>query len=122
MNDISKIEKLIIKTRTSSFNKNNYDVTIPFARFVNSVELYTNYDKSCLVSAGKAEYSSPDEFLNRATPAFQRSNDKWTKEMQVKFIESILNGLYTTIKLFKNLTFLEHLNKNGRFQKSLKAN
>lgn len=33
-------------------------------------------------------------------PEFQRSNDKWTKKMQVKFIENIITGCVTQISLY----------------------
>jgi len=38
----------------------------------------------------------PEKYI----PEFQRSNDKWTKKMQVKFIENIITGCVTQISLY----------------------
>lgn len=95
---IPHIEEMIRETRNSSFNKNCYHVNIRFneyERFIKSFELYTNYEQH-----NSKEIPTPKEFFERAIPGFQRNNDKWTQEMQIKFVENILNGADTTIKLF----------------------
>ena len=58
---------------------------------------------------GRAEYKVDytkdkeflDEWLNKATPLFQRANNKWTEEMQISFIQNLLKGYATTILFFR---------------------
>tara|TARA_B100002049_G_C16085590_1_gene379392 strand:- start:23150 stop:23734 length:585 start_codon:yes stop_codon:yes gene_type:complete len=38
--------------------------------------------------------------LAMATPGFQRSNDKWSREMQVKFVENVVSGFRSKIQLY----------------------
>ena len=40
-----------------------------------------------------------EDVLERIVPKFQRDNDKWSKEMQIKFVENIILGVNTTIIL-----------------------
>jgi len=37
--------------------------------------------------------------IQKYIPPFQRTNDKWTRDMQIKFIENILKGVTSTIIL-----------------------
>ena len=90
------IEELVTESKESSFNMHSYDVSIRFENFISNMMLYTNYDKF-----ENNEILTPSEWLNGATPGFQRDNDKWDEDMQIRFIENILNGCDTQIKLFR---------------------
>lgn len=95
------INNLIKLTRNSSFNRNSYNVTIPFHRFISSIELHSNYDKSTeYKTEDSSTHTKPEDFIKHITPEFQRSNDKWSKDMKVKFVENVLNGADTVLKLF----------------------
>ena len=37
--------------------------------------------------------------IQKYVPPFQRSNDKWTRDMQIKFVENVLKGVTSTIIL-----------------------
>jgi len=37
--------------------------------------------------------------IQKYIPPFQRSNDKWTRDMQIKFVENVLKGVTSTIIL-----------------------
>jgi uncharacterized protein with ParB-like and HNH nuclease domain len=75
----------------SAFNKNRYEVSIPLKRFNESLMtyIYDGYDSSDLQS-----------ILKFGVPEFQRNNDKWSLDMQIKFVENILKGYVTTIQLY----------------------
>lgn len=89
---MTDIEKLIEKTRASSFNIDAENVRIRFHRFVYSLLLYTHY--------GLEEIDN-EQWLKDVVPEFQRENNKWTEEMQLKFVENLLSGVNTKICLFQ---------------------
>lgn len=102
------IEELIKKSQNSSFNKNPYCVTLGFNRFVSGLSQHTNSelsDSAFDIIGGKQKKAENDidliEYLKYMTPEFQRSNDKWSKKMQTKFIENILQGAKTELLLFR---------------------
>lgn len=99
------LDKLVEFARKSSFSKNSYNVTIPFNKFVSSLSLHVDYDglnQEFKQNNHKKEENSIDfeAFLKKITPAFQRDNNKWTKKMQIKFIENLILGAKTEIMLF----------------------
>ncbi|WP_152633381.1 DUF262 domain-containing protein [Aliarcobacter butzleri] len=49
-----------------------------------------------VISACIEQIEEPEKYI----PEFQRSNDKWTKKMQVKFIENLITGCVTQISLY----------------------
>ena len=99
-----EIETLIKKCRSSSFNRSNYSVNVDLKYFVNSMLLHTDYDNK---SDGYAWYDKEYNlnWLTKVTPQFQRSNDKWSKGMQKRFIENLLMGAKTELLLFKMAEF-----------------
>lgn len=97
------LDKLVDFTRNSSFNRGNYYVTIAFHRFVSALSLHVDYDLNREFKDNKKEEDSIDfeAFLEKITPPFQRDNNKWTKKMQVKFVENLMMGAKTEILLFQ---------------------
>lgn len=89
-----EIEDLILKANNSSFSKYGDSVHISFHRIINSMKLYTDSDN-------EDKETSSEDFLHRAVPEFQRENNKWTKQMKIKFVENILYGFRTNIILFR---------------------
>ena len=49
-----------------------------------------------VISSCNEQIFSPENYI----PEFQRSNDKWTKKMQIKFIENLITGCVTQISLY----------------------
>jgi len=39
-------------------------------------------------------------FFEIAVPEFQRSNDQWSKEMQISFVENVIKGYNSKIQLY----------------------
>lgn len=94
--------EIISKARNSSFSRYGSTINIPIESIIKSIENYTNSDKFATYYEEKGiKISTSFEFLNNAIPAFQRSNNKWTKTMQSKFVENLLYGVKTSILLFK---------------------
>lgn len=56
---------------------------------------YANF-RHDLVSGCIEQIFEPEEYV----PVFQRANDKWTKKMQIKFIENLVLGLTSQISLY----------------------
>ncbi len=85
----SRLRNLI---RFSNYNRSKDTVTVFFKDLFNrGLYSYLNYDKS-------EQDIKEWEFL-QSVPAFQRSNDKWSEQMQVSFVNNVMLGLNTTIIL-----------------------
>ena len=85
----------------SDFNKTNYEISLDFASLKEDLirwSLSTNDKASNLAKKLSLELSFED-VLERIVPKFQRDNNKWSREMQIKFIENIILGVNTTIIL-----------------------
>ena len=85
----------------SDFNKTNYEVSLDFTYLKEDLirwSLSTNDKASNLAKKLSLELSFK-EALERIVPEFQRDNNKWSKEMQIKFVENIILGVNTTIIL-----------------------
>lgn len=94
-----EIRTLVESFRKGSFAKTGYWVTIYLhnrERFMKSFELYSDY-----TSHDKGVDNTVEHFFEKITPEFQRSNNKWTLPMKVKFVENLLAGCPTEIKLFR---------------------
>jgi Protein of unknown function DUF262 len=92
------ILELVKKARSSSFCKLNYSVNIDLDCFVDSMLLHTYCNKNNPLDSVSV---SNKEWVQRVTPAFQRANDKWSKEMKLKFIENLLSGAKTELMFFR---------------------
>jgi len=96
---VKNIPNLIKNIRGGSFSKTGYSVNISLRereRFLKSIELYSDWE-----SNSKSIENSTEYFFEKITPEFQRSNNKWSKKMKVKFVENLLSGCPTEIKLFR---------------------
>jgi len=93
---MDNIDDIIKKARQSAFNKHRYEVTIRLRRLLNSILLYTDYDKC----KDDIDILSKD-FFTKAVPAFQRDNNKWSKKQKILFVENVLKGFKTNISLFR---------------------
>jgi len=83
----TELENMI---QLSAFNKNKYEVNIPVRRFISSIMEYIN---------DEAEPTF-DNILQLGVPVFQRNNDKWSLDMQIKFVENVIKGFVPKIQLF----------------------
>jgi hypothetical protein len=83
------LEKII---QNSAFNKQAYIVNIPVRRFIKSLMAYVD---------DTIEEPTYQDILENAIPNFQRNNDKWTRDMQIKFVENVIKGFVTKIQLFE---------------------
>lgn len=83
---------------SSSFSKQKYTTTLHLTDFKSSMMFYIN----ALDGDGtnNSDKYILDDVIKEGTPIFQRNNDKWSKEMQSKFVENILKGCSTKIQLF----------------------
>jgi len=92
-----KIKELVDKTRGSSFNKDNYEVTLRYnEKLIESLCLFTHWEKE-----QKGKYPSNQDWLNSVIPPFQRENNKWSTKMKIKFIQNFLSGAKTELLLFR---------------------
>lgn len=83
-----KTEFLKELRRNSPFTKNSYEVNVPLKNFIKAIYGYNT-----------AADDEPEDFLKvveNATPAFQRDAGKWTRQMQIKFVENLFLG-YTSV-------------------------
>lgn len=96
------LQDLLNRTRNSSFNQQGYTVTINMNerdRFLKSLMLYTDYTN--YTNSKTEEDIYIEDFFTKSIPDFQRDNNKWSTEMKVKFVENLLSGVNTEIKLFR---------------------
>jgi len=76
----------------SAFNRQKYTVNVPVGRFIRSLMSYVTEN---------IENPTYNDILDNGVPNFQRSNDQWTEEMQIKFVENVVKGLVPTIQLYE---------------------
>ena len=83
MNNDIPMEDLIKSCRSSAFAMYSYNVNVNFSNFIDSMLLHT-WDEYSRHEKPKKERNTNVEFnlkwLERITPEFQRSNDKWNKQ------------------------------------------
>jgi len=89
---MTEIEQIKLQNiiKSSAFNKQKYEVNIPIRRFINSIMDYINDEVE----------PTFENILKYGVPEFQRNNDKWSREMQIRFVENIIKGFVTKIQLF----------------------
>ena len=86
---------LIKEFRNSCFNQmSSLPASMRFQGVHQELLVYLDYQLS-----EKVGYVFPieDFEIPKYIPPYQRSNDKWTMEMKVKFIENVLRGVKTNI-------------------------
>lgn len=97
------IRDLTRQLRDSPFNKTSYIVDISLSNFLNGVSMFTHGDERGIYGdydSGFKLDEEPDR-LFECVPPFQRNNDKWSQQMQIKFIENILKGCKTTLMFYE---------------------
>lgn len=93
---MTHVELLEITSKSSFRKSSGGGVTIflrTLEKLISSISLYTDYCDD--------EDFSVERFFEKAIPGFQRDNNKWTLQMQQKFVENVLKGFKTEIKLFR---------------------
>lgn len=96
----NKFDSLRDKINLSCFNKMNYEISQDF--FHTKEDLYywsCTTDEKATKARFEGISKSHNEVLNKITPNFQRDNNKWTQEMQIKFVENLIMGTTSTIVL-----------------------
>ncbi|MCS0096640.1 MULTISPECIES: hypothetical protein [Vibrio] len=88
-----------IVTQSAFYRSPNYSVNVSFKDLFKPVGGLLAYNS--LVQELTEEMSlSPYETLEKLTPEFQRSNQKWTKDMQQCFVENLLCGCQAKVQLY----------------------
>lgn len=95
---LERLKSIISK---SAFNVSpRYSVNVDFKRLFMAGTGIMDYNLS--VSQSKeVDTLSPIDIVNLMTPAFQRENTKWTREMQITFVENIVSGCKSEIHLYE---------------------
>lgn len=95
-----RLEELRNKIESSPFNKKYYEINLSLYNFQSNVMYWglpLNVENKKNINNFN-EFSTKD-VLKTMVPEFQRGNDKWTKEMQISFVENIILGVSSTITL-----------------------
>ncbi|MBD77447.1 MAG: hypothetical protein CL840_00735 [Crocinitomicaceae bacterium] len=88
-----QIEKALAAIKSSPFYITpNYKVDFDTRRLHDNLYAYN-------VSAEQASLGL-EETIAHMTPLFQRDNNKWTQEQQIRFVENLLSGCRSEITLF----------------------
>ena len=85
--------QIVKDCRNSAFNINRYSVDIGYKGLWSGLASYSDFDNCSEVTDSKS-------FFKNAIPEFQRANNKWNEKQQVSFIENLMLGFRTSIKLF----------------------
>lgn len=91
MKDMSVVERLRGYLRKSAFNKQGYTVNVELSDMYRSLRFYFERHSNDI---------EDQEIISKMTPEFQRSNDKWNLQRKIKYVENILCGYQSEIKLF----------------------
>lgn len=96
-NGLTKLKNIISK---SAFNVSpRYSVNISFKGIFKRTGGLLAYNEK-IETLIETEALTNDEIIAKMTPAFQRSNTKWTQAMQICFVENLLCGYQTKIQLY----------------------
>lgn len=95
--NLERLKSIIAK---SAFNvAPRYNVNMDFKRFFGTRTGLMDYNLR-VSEAKDVERLSPLDIVSRMTPVFQRANTKWTRQMQVTFVENLISGCETKIQLY----------------------
>jgi len=87
--------------KESPFQKQYYSVDIELRSLVDSLGCFIN----------NSVVKNIDDILKYGIPEFQRSNDKWSEDMQIKYVENVIKGykheiiLYTFDSVYNYLSY-----------------
>ena len=88
-----RTKEFLEKVKTNPFSvTNNNSITLDFKRVPEGFHSYR-------LDASESNLH-PDEFIKRFTPVFQRENTKWSRDMQIRFVENVLAGCPTNILVY----------------------
>lgn len=90
-NAFNKLQSI---STSSAFSKNYYQVLLDFVEIKDTLTHFAQPLSKSYING-----LSDKEFLELIIPKFQRDNQKWTKDMQIKFVENVVKGIETTIIL-----------------------
>jgi hypothetical protein len=91
--DTAKYKELIA---TSPFNKSAHSTpTIDIKRFFSSISLYRD-----ALESRSFDSESSAVLIKTMTPKFQRENTKWSREMQMSFVENVVSGFRSDIMFY----------------------
>ena len=95
--------ELVDFLRASPFNKSCYTVDVAFSGFLKNISMFTHGKESHTYDPNNANFTLDQDpsRLFECVPPFQRDNDKWTRAMQIKFIENLLQGYATTLMFYE---------------------
>lgn len=97
---MEKSEKLNDMINNSPFNRHaTNQVRLGFWRITKSLSIY------CAAIDAERSLSST---LPAIVPAFQRDNDKWSRERQQLFVQNLICGVKTTITLYSVNDSVDH--------------
>jgi len=88
-------EKIIKRIKESPFQKQHYEVSLDFNR-IYSLNYHILGSMEDIPGFGE----DFNDLLKYGIPKFQRDNNKWSEEMQIAFIENVVEGYRPTITLF----------------------
>lgn len=95
--------ELVKKCRNSAYLRAGLYYDTELDTFIDVASIFMGYLDIGI--SFKVEYTEDKDFLDtwldKATPSFQRANDKWSEEMQISFIQNLLKGYATTILFFR---------------------
>jgi len=96
-NSLFKLKRII---RESAFHRSpSYSVNIGFKDLFTARGSLLSYNNHVL-DMHTANPLSPTEIIESMTPTFQRDNDKWTRAMQICFVENLLCGCQSKVQLY----------------------
>lgn len=96
MKDGEKLRKII---KESFYKKGHYEVTVPLEMNKGMLSMF-----ALPLSAPEHNIRAvidTKEFFALITPEFQRENDKWTREMQQRFVENLLIGVSSRLIMYQ---------------------
>lgn len=98
---VDQLARLKNHIQDSFLNKSpNYEVNASIKNMFNEDGCFISYNNEVVDEFSKG-LTDPNKLLELMTPAFQRSNGKWTVEMQKRFVENVFCGAKTKIHLFE---------------------
>ncbi len=96
---MKNLDRLRNYRNNSFYNRSCYEVCVPLDNFKNMIMSYGVPLEDKREFGRKEEQVSTKEFFDLMIPGFQRDNDKWTTDMQIKFIENLFSGIDSIIML-----------------------
>lgn len=93
-----RLESLKDDIRNSPFNLKNYEINLSLYNFQSSI-MYWGVPLVSRRNWKVEGESNTQEVLEKMVPKFQRGNNKWSREMQISFVENVVLGTSSTIML-----------------------